>query len=120
MRRTILAAALAFAAVTPTAEAAQWTREPDGRLTCPGSYPVYRWNGQIVIVCPPDPITPQRRDDLLRQYNARVAAEAAHMDELSRRNKASERAGILKTCARPDPSINTAWCANEIARLNKD
>ena len=117
MRAILLAGVLAVGTIA-TAQAAHWTRNPDGSLTCPGSYPAIGAHGQTIIVCPPDPVTREQADAYQREWLKAHDAEAARQAEQRRSAEASARAGIIATCTNPDPSVNRAWCANEMARVN--
>jgi hypothetical protein len=114
---TMILAGAALAASLATAHAAQWTRNSDGTLSCPGSYPAIGAHGQTIIVCPPDPITRKQADEYDRHWLERHDAEEARMAEQTRRQQAAGRQQIIDTCTHPDPSINQAWCANELARI---
>jgi hypothetical protein len=97
IRATLLAAILAVGAIA-TAQAAQWTRNPDGSLSCPGSYPAIGARGQTIIVCPPDPISKQQADEYDRGWlKAREAEEARQeADRITRRCKELPRPSFCK------------------------
>lgn len=115
---TILLAAAALAASVVTARA-EWIRKPDGSLFCPGSYVVHRLNGEPVIVCPPAPISQRQADDYQREWQRNHDANEAAARSRALDSAARERESIRATCAKPDPSINQAWCANELARVSR-
>ena len=62
MRKLAMLAMVAFDA--SVAHAAHWERLPNGALVCRGSYPGIGAQGQLIEVCPPDPIS---REELERQ-----------------------------------------------------
>jgi hypothetical protein len=92
----------------------------DGLWVCPNDETRIIVNGDWRVVCftGVPSISMQEFNTLReqdRQRRVRQDAEEASMAERRLKERADERATILKTCA--DPAINQAWCANEIARL---
>jgi hypothetical protein len=58
---------IAFAA--PVAHAAHWERAPNGAWVCHGSYPGIGAQGQLIEVCPPDPISREELERQRREYD---------------------------------------------------
>lgn len=82
----LTAGALALA-VTGTATA-QVQTHPGGGVTCPGGYTAQRLNGQLVIVCPGPPMTPEQA----RQQREQAAQIARDEAERLRRQSVEEGA----------------------------
>jgi hypothetical protein len=57
--RTLVAAGALALAVAGTATA-QVQTHPGGGVTCPNGYTAQRLNGELVIVCPSPPMTPEQ------------------------------------------------------------
>jgi hypothetical protein len=119
MRKLAILTAMGIALAAPVAYAAHWERLPNGALVCRGSYPGIGAHGQLIEVCPPDPISKEQADQYRREYNEREAAEEARLAESRKAEAAEHRAGIIAACTNPDPSINLAWCADEMAQLKQ-
>lgn len=48
------------AVLVASTAAAQVQTQPNGAVTCPGGYTAQRLNGELVIVCPGPPLTPEQ------------------------------------------------------------
>ena len=79
----VAAGALALAGTA----AAQVQTHPGGGVTCPGGYTAQRLNGELVIVCPPPPMTSEQA---ARQ---REQAEQIARDEQERLRRQSVEEG---------------------------
>lgn len=82
-----MAAGALLLAVLATTATAQVQTHPDGGVTCPGGYTAQRLNGELVIVCPPPPMTPEQA----RQQ--REQADRIFRDEQERLRRQSVETG---------------------------
>jgi hypothetical protein len=117
----VLAACLALAVATIASAKAQppdlsLHQRPDGLWACPnGDLPSGDWRISCFGGAPR--LSPEQAKATAESWWRSHEAEAARMEEQSQKDEARGREIILKTCTHPDPSINEAWCANQLARL---
>ena len=67
--RPVLAAAAMVAVTIAPVHASHWERRADGTLYCAGSYPGIGAQGQLIEVCPPDPISKEELERQRREYD---------------------------------------------------
>ena len=119
-RITLLAAVLAVTTIASAqAQAPDLSLHqlPDGRWACPnGGIPSGDWRISCFGGAPR--VSPEQGKAMADSWWRSHEAEAARQAEQSQRQRAIGREAILKTCTHPDPSINRAWCADQLAHLN--
>jgi hypothetical protein len=115
----IFAAVLALTTATAQAQAPDLSLHqlPDGRWACPnGDIPSGDWRISCFGGAPR--LSAEQGKAMAESWWRSHEAEAARQAEQSRQAKAKGREIILQTCTKPDPSINKAWCADQLAHLN--
>jgi|SRR5215469_4229683 len=119
MRRYILAACLTAATIASAkAQSPDLSlhQRPDGLWACPnGDLPSGDWRISCFGGAPR--VSPEQGKAMGDSWWRSHEAEAARMAEQTRQDQARGREAIIQTCTHPAPSINEAWCANQLARL---